>query len=358
MSKYFQGLNYSLANEDTWIEYDLLPQNAKSVFSVCGSGSRVLPLIAKNPEEITVVDLSPTQLALCRLRIKAAKNLSWEDYLFLLGYKTDGPVMRSDLMSKIDLTGDDQKLWKEIQPDWEARGFIYLGKWENHFMKLGKLYTFIPGIDLKPLFDAESLEAQREMLKRYWTPRFFKLFTKIVLNDWVSNKLLYKGSFAGGKEKRTSERSASELVFEEFSDLFENTWIRSNYFLNMIFLGKIKYQEAYPLEALEEVWHGVRNSKSEIYFSTGNLLSMVQEKAYDFYSLSDTFSYMNSEDLQDFLPSLPKDVVSGSQMVIRTFMRKPQFQVNSSWRTDTKKNLDSAKKDCTRVYEFHILKKN
>lgn len=357
MSKYFQGLNYSLANEDTWVEYDLLPRNVKAVFSVCGSGSRVLPLIAKEPEELMVVDLSWAQLALCRLRIEAARALSWEEYLFFLGYRKSGPSKRADLMAKLKLPPDDQALWKEIQTSWEDNGFIYLGKWENHFMKLGKLFGRIPGIDVAPLFAAESFEKQREILSKHWHPNVFRLFTKIVLNEWVSNKLLYKGSFAGGKERRTSERSASELVFEEFSDLFQNTWVRSNYFLNMIFLGQVNYEEAYPLEALEEVWLGVKSSKTQITYSTGNLLAHIKEKSYDFYSLSDTFSYMNTEELENFLPSLPPSVSSGSQMIIRTFMRKPQFPISSPWQTEEEKNLACAKKDCTRVYEFLVLRK-
>lgn len=358
MSQYFQGLNYSLANEDTKVEYDLLPEGVDSVFTVCGSGSRVLPLMAKNPKEITVVDLSPTQLALCRLRIAAAKSLSYEDFLYFLGYRKKGSAPRRDLLNRLGLSAEDQKLWEEIHSKWEHEGFIYLGRWESHFMKLGRVFSLIPGVNLAPLFAASSLEEQKKILHRHWHPRLFRLFTKIVLGEWVSNRLLYKGSFAGSKERRTSSRSPAELVGEEFNDLFAHTWVRSNYFLNMIFLGEVSYEEAYPIEATRDVYERVRNSGTKIHYTSGNLLKLVEEKAHDFYSLSDTFSYMEPMDLKNFLPGLPPGVKEGSQMVIRTFMRSPYFTVQSPWSTDENLNQALAKKDCTRVYEFLVLKKD
>jgi S-adenosylmethionine-diacylglycerol 3-amino-3-carboxypropyl transferase len=43
--KYFTGLNYTLGNEDTSVEIGLVAKfKPKSIFSVCGSGGRALPL--------------------------------------------------------------------------------------------------------------------------------------------------------------------------------------------------------------------------------------------------------------------------------------------------------------------------
>ena len=38
---YFESLNYTLANEDTRVEYLLLKEKANNVFCIGGSGSRV-----------------------------------------------------------------------------------------------------------------------------------------------------------------------------------------------------------------------------------------------------------------------------------------------------------------------------
>jgi S-adenosylmethionine-diacylglycerol 3-amino-3-carboxypropyl transferase len=358
MSKYFQGLNYSLANEDTWVEYNLAPQEANSFFSVCGSGSRVTPLLARNPQEMHVVDLSETQLKLFRLRFQAAKNLSYEEYMHFLGY-TNSPdhENRSHIINKLKLSSEDLLHWKAQEQLWQKAGFIYLGKWESHFMKLGKIFKNVSFSTLRPIFAANNLDEQREAVKKYWKPQFFKRYTQIVMNEWVANKLLYKGSFAGGEDNKTMDITAAQFIYQEFNDLFQNTLVKGNYFLQMIFLNEVVHPEAYPAECNEEIFEGIKSCQTKIHYHKENLLKLLTNKAHDFYSLSDTFSYMSNEEVKDFLRDLPKEVSPGTNMVIRTFMRKPSFEIVHPWDTDKKLNQEMAKQDCTRMYEFTLLKK-
>lgn len=360
MSKYFNGLNYSLANEDTWIEYDLTPENTKSIFTVCGSGSRATPLLAKNPEELHVVDLSETQLMLFRLRVRAGKVLSHENYLYLLGYSrfTKGHLNRSDLMKDLGLVEADYKFWKEIEVHWKDHGFVYLGKWERHFMKLGRLFKHISMSSLAPIFEARDLHEQHVAMERYWKPEFFKRYTQIVMNEWVANKLLYKGSFAGSKTKNTKNVSAAEFIYQEFSELLQKTHVRKNFFMQMIFLNEIKYPEALPAECDLEIFEGIKGAKTHISTYQENLLTLLKVKPHNFYSLSDTFSYMSNEEVANFLSTLPDGITPNSQLVIRTFMRKPSFEIGGPWTTNDEQNIEMARRDCTRMYEFTILKKS
>ncbi len=356
--EYFQGLNYSLANEDTWIEYDLAPENAHSYFCVCGSGSRVIPLLAKNPKELHISDLSGAQLKLFRLRFNAIKKLNYEEYLFLLGYK---PIHagsdRISLINKLELADEDMTYWNHFEYLWKDQGFIYLGKWENHFMGLGRLYQKLILKNLLPIFDTRDLNEQGSRLNQYWNKKLFNLYTKIVLNPWVANKLLYKGHFAGSKDKRTNPLSAADYVAHEFNDLFVNTWVKANYFLQLIFLNKVQFDEAFPAECSQDLFFKIKNSSTQIYYHQEDLLKLLKQNPHNFYSLSDTFSYMSDKEVSSFLSGLPQDVPVGAQIVIRTFMRKPHFQIVSPWVTDVELNKILAKADCTRMYEFSILKK-
>ncbi len=359
MSKYFEGLNYSLANEDTWIEFRLAPQNAKSIFTVCGSGSRATPLLARNPEEIHVVDLSETQLKLFRLRVRAAKVLSYENYLYFLGYTqfTKNYLNRTILIRELGLSEEDLIFWKDLETLWNDHGFVYLGKWERHFMKLGRLFKSISMSNMDPIFEAKNLEEQQLALNKYWKPEFFRRYTQVVMNEWVANKLLYKGSFAGSKSNNTMKVSAAEFIYREFSDLLQTTHIRKNYFLQMIFLNHIKYPEAFPAECDPEIIEKIKQSHTHIQTHQKNLLELLKESPHDFYSLSDTFSYMSDDEVANFLSGLPKEIAPSSQMVIRTFMRKPGFAISSPWTSDIALNKEMARKDCTRMYEFTLLTK-
>lgn len=358
MSKYFEGLNYSLANEDTKIEFDLLNQNVKSVFSVCGSGSRVIPLLAKNPEEMHIVDLSETQLKLFRLRHAAIKNLDYEQYLYLLGYigVSSHKASRKDLMTMLNLPSEDMDHWEQNQSFWENEGFIYLGKWERHFMKLGKYFQTFTLSNLTNLFTAKDFQDQQNMAN-IWKPWLFNLFSKIVMNEWVANKLLYKGSFAGGKDKKTTHISAADFVSNEFNDLFSNTFVRRNYFLTMIFRNRLTDPESFPIEAEKVIFEAVKKSQTKIFYYKENLLELLKKRPYEFYSLSDTFSYMSDAEVGGFIAELPPEVPAGAVMVIRTFMRKPSFKIDDPWVTDENQNLRLAKADCTRMYELTVLNK-
>src|SRR5690606_34606697 len=76
----------TLANEDTALELAMLPARTRHVVCVAGSGSRALPLFAKAPERVALVDLSQEQLWLTELRIAAVRALSREQYLAFFGY--------------------------------------------------------------------------------------------------------------------------------------------------------------------------------------------------------------------------------------------------------------------------------
>ncbi len=355
---YFQGLNYSLANEDTWVEYKLAPENAKSYFAVCGSGSRVIPLLAKNPQELHIVDLSEAQLKLFRLRLEAIKKLTYEEYLYFLGYDNhSSKESRADLFSRLTLSEDDQQYWKHFEKDWLPSGLIYLGRWERHFMMLGRLFQRLTFSNLLPLFATHSFQEQQAIREKYWKEKLFILYTRIVMNEWVANKLLYKGHFAGATDKKTMKMSAADYVSSEFNDLFKNTWVKSNYFLQLIFLNKVTFKEAFPAECDEALFDKIKHGTTKIFFHQKNLLELLKERPHDFYSLSDTFSYMSDSEVANFLSSLPEEIPHKTLMVIRTFMRKPSFQVVSPWSEQIERNKQLAKEDCTRMYEFSVLEK-
>src|SRR3990167_11331981 len=84
--KYFNSLNYTIGNENSSLELEVGPENAQHVFAIAGSGSRIIPLLSKNPLRLTCVDSSFKQLALAELRIASLKLLYYEDFLSFWGY--------------------------------------------------------------------------------------------------------------------------------------------------------------------------------------------------------------------------------------------------------------------------------
>lgn len=362
--EYFSDLNYTLANEDTRVEFDLLPEKVSRVFSIAGSGARCLPLIARHPAELDVVDMSVSQNYLCELRFQAMKVLTYEEYLFLLGYRgalqsgTDEGDDRKEIFKKIPLSADAQKYWSERSEGWSPRGFILLGRWEAHFQKLGFLFREVLKCDFSKVFEAQSLAEQIELYEKHWPHVRWKSFIRVAASEFVFNKFLYKGHFSGRSEAKTEARAPWQFVTEEFDRIFRTQLVRKNYFMQILFLGKIAYEEGLSLEAHQQIFERVKNSPTKVNYLLGNLLEHLPKKNYDFISLSDTISYLPQEDANQILQRLHGNTAAGAQVVIRSFMRAPTAPDLQGWQACRDKDVWAQKIDGTGVYQFHIFKKS
>lgn len=362
--EYFSDLNYTLSNEDTRIEFDLLPEGANRVFSIAGSGARCLPLIAKNPKYLDVIDMSVSQLYLCELRLQAMKTLTYEEYLFLMGYRGalqgghDEGDSREELFKRLTLSTAATSYWQDRVEGWKPRGFILLGRWESHFQKLGYLFRDVLQCDFSKVFAAQTLSEQIELYEKHWPKIRWNSFIRVAASEFVFNKYLYKGHFSGRADHKTEQRAPWQFIMEEFDRIFRTQLVRKNYFMQILFLGRIAYEEGLPLEAHEHVVASVKKSKTEVRYLHGNLLEELPKHAYDFISLSDTISYLEQRDANQILQRLNADCKAGTQMVIRSFMRAPTAIDLKGWEELGEKNKWAQHKDGTGVYQFHIFSKS
>lgn len=360
---YFEDLNYTLSNEDTRVEANLLSKKSGRVFSIAGSGARVLPLIAKNPKEIDIVDMSQEQLYLNELRIAAARELTYDEFLFFFGYRGGLPNGdpqgddRLSLFSRLELSDPCKQFWGERAEHWTPRGFILLGRWEGHFQKLGFLFRSVLRMDVRPIFEAHSLDQQLELFRTHWKPLVFKAFLRLVANEYVFNRFLYKGHFAGSSERRTESRPPYKFIDDEFTRLFTTTLVRKNYFLQILFLGGIFYEEGLPLEAQASTIEALKKSKTKVNYLRGDLTVLLGNEAYDFISLSDTISYLPETAASNILQSLHKDTTAGSRVIIRSFLRAPTAVNTTGWKELTEEARKAEATDGTGVYQFHIYEK-
>jgi S-adenosylmethionine-diacylglycerol 3-amino-3-carboxypropyl transferase len=210
---------------------------------------------------------------------------------------------------------------------------------------------------MRPIFEAHSLDEQRKLFEKHWKPRVFATFLKVAASEYVFNKFLYKGHFSGSTDARTEARSPSTFIEEEFTRIFKTTLVRKNYFMQILFLGGIYYEEGLPIEAQPMCLEKVRSSKTEVSFLTENLIEVLKRETYDFISLSDTISYLPHDLASSILQILPPNTKTGTQMIIRSFLRKPPGLNTEGWREEVELNEWAKKLDTTAVYDFDIFSK-
>lgn len=359
--EYFSDLNYSLANEDTRIEYDLMNEGSERVFCIAGSGSRVLPLLAKNPREVVVVDMAQPQLYMCELRHAAVKALTYEEWLYFMGYRGAlqgglvGHENRSVLFEDLELSDECRAYWQDRRDGWRRAGFIYRGRWESHFLKLGSIFRDYMRCDFTPIFEANDLTEQIERWEKNWPALRLNTFLRVAASEYVFNKFLYKGHFAGSEGHRTETRPPYQFIREEWERLFKTHLARKSYFLQMMFLGRVRYEEGLPLEAHREIFERVKVSKTQVTYRVGNQLSVLPEFPWSFVSLSDTVSYLTPEDAKALLPSI-RPTTGGCTTVIRSFMRAPAQMSGPGWQALEDKQQWAWHNDLTGVYQFHIYR--
>ncbi len=361
--EYFSDLNYTLANEDTRVEHELLPNQADCIFSIAGSGARCLPLIARNPRELHIIDMSPAQIHLCELRFEAMRQLSYQQWLFFFGYRgatqggSDAGDSRSEIFQKIQLKPETKAYWQDRKEGWEKQGFILLGRWESHFQKLGLIFRDYLQCDFSFLFKAQNLREQISLYEKHWPHLRWKSFLRILASEYVFNKYLYKGHFSGQAHHRTEDRPPYQFIQEEFERIFKNQLVRKNYFMQILFLGEIRYEEGLPLEAHDKIFHESKKSSTQIHYHVGNLLDILPTKPFQFISLSDTISYLPTEAANQILQKLHPETKKTSRVVIRSFMRAPTAIDHKGWTQLATKESWAHQIDGTGVYKFHIFEK-
>jgi S-adenosylmethionine-diacylglycerol 3-amino-3-carboxypropyl transferase len=307
---HFEKLNYSFANETTEIEFSQLAPETHSVFCIAGSGSRMTPLLAKNPHKMDVFDSSAVQLYMAELRYQAMKQLDYDQYLKLLGYRKAETIERISILNQLSLKPKNKDFWLKKNTDWQVRGFIFIGRWERKIQILRKVFYFFHFIDLKTVF---IKNLPRAFPKTAWS-----LFCRVVLTEFVVRRLLYSG-----QSKYNLPQPFGVFLHDQFLNQLRKSQLDQEFFLQFLFCDELLSEKAWPLEAQKHIFEAVKTSTTEVRFVCQNL-NEIKDFDYNFYSFSDCFSYLNDTESQNILNQIALGKQK-SQGVIRYFMYHPHL---------------------------------
>ena len=357
-------LDYTLTREDAWVEYGLLQQEGSKILSSGGSGARLIPLLARNPAQLDVIARNEAQRCMIELRLSALRALTFKDYCLLLGYQEGNAEQRLELFKSLPLSAPTRKFWEEHRSLWCPRGFLLLGRWENHFVRLGNLLKKLAWMKAEPLFSAQTVSEQQALVKKHWSERKFKLFLRIALSEFITNRFLHVSGFRDDDDDGEDEDPAKALepawkaVSRHSTRLFHETLLRKNFFAQLLFLGRLPYTEGFPPEAQPELFQAAKACATVPKVQIGGLVELSQAQPYDFYSLSDNLSRLEPGSALHFVERLPKGIHCGARVISRNLLkRKAKIQVPEGWKRRPLLEWEAETRDCTGVYEFVILEK-
>ena len=168
--------DFGISQEDPVIELNLLDiQLSDKVLSVASGGEMPLSLMCFQPgATITAVDISSSQLKLCRLKMQAAILLPFPENGQFLGYALADRRWRRNIYLDLihaKLPGDDQVFWMRNQKAIE-QGVINFGRFELHIKRVRAMIRLIIGKgNIEKLFSCTTLTEQENVFDKYIAKR-------------------------------------------------------------------------------------------------------------------------------------------------------------------------------------------
>ncbi len=328
MVNYFKQLNYTLGDEDASFEMHALRQHAGHVIAVADCGSRLVPLLAKQPRKLTCVDISPLQLAISKLRLSLLAHVDHPTYCAFLGYQEGiSPAQRQQLFAQLPLDEASRATLEAMLASINWDGPVYYGKFEQMLLTLSRITRLITGKRAAGIFACTTLEEQLAYYKTQFPHWRWKWVLRLLGNSTALNSLLYKGDFP----KKNTPGSYLETYSQIFERLFTTARARESFFLQMIFLGKIAYPEGLPIECDPEVFQQAKAAlaQCEIAYVEGDIFSAVaQHDDVDFLSLSDVPSFIDDAQAHACLQAVKKHCAKEGVVVVRGHVRlvKPDLR--------------------------------
>lgn len=354
-----EQLNYTLGDEDSSVELAILPEGARHVLSIAGSGGRVLPLLARAPRQLTCVDISLPQLHLTELRLAAARELSHAEYLGLFGYPpvAMSPEERARHFQRLALSSPAQQF---LQGLFEALSWsppLYVGRFERMLKQLAGVNRLFTGKAGRGLFEARSREEQAAYLRDTFPHTAFKAVLLLLGNSAVLNSLLYKGDFP----KKNIPGSAYAIYRDIFSRLFQTFLARESFFLQLAFFGELRFPEGNPIECEPDVYARAQAAlkRTEIRFVQDDILELGRREpgAIDFVSLSDVPSFLKGPREVDFLQTLRPGLAPGALVVTRGHLRIPRPET-TGYELITSSYEDVVRRERTQLWQVQVYRKS
>lgn len=354
-NNYFNGLTYSLGDEDANLELNIAPERG-NYFGICGSGARILPLLSLFPKKIICSDVSLGQIALAKLRVETIRRFTHKEYCQFWGYKEISPTVRRKMLSSLKF--EDRNIINQLFEKHKWREPIYYGKFEKSLIKISKIVRALLGKEYLKIFDLCDLEEQQHFFKTVFPRKRFNMIVALLGNASFLNAILYNGEFP----KKNITGSYYDNFKRVFESIFMEVPVRNSYFLQLVLLGKVKYYDNIP-EANFIIYQKMKKGleHSHIEFIKGNVydqIKMFDTNFFDYISLSDVPSFVDTINGLSFTDIVAPYLRTGGLLVYNGFLKQIEPTNTCCLSLATHNYSHVFSEDSTRLWKYIILKKN
>jgi S-adenosylmethionine-diacylglycerol 3-amino-3-carboxypropyl transferase len=314
--------------DDALLRRSLAIRQGDTVLSIASAGCNVFSLLQDDPGRIIAVDLSPAQLALCRLKAAALATLDHGEFFRFAGGGLDGTrgadaegtpdgkwragVFKDKLRSL--LPAEDVAYWEGNGPA-IAMGHAHAGRLETYFR--GFVGGHMPGVvdraRVMDFLDSPDLPTQRTAFKTLFEGDFKRAFV-----DYFGSRNLMRNGRDPAQFRFVTTGDVGEDLFGRFHHACTALPVRGNHYLEYFLLGGYRAPEmATPLYR-REVQDVIRPRVGRVTYFHGPLEDAVRAAgtgSIQRANLSDVFEYLGEEDSDAILTTIFDAMPKGGRAV-------------------------------------------
>jgi S-adenosylmethionine-diacylglycerol 3-amino-3-carboxypropyl transferase len=259
------------------------------VASVSSAGDNPLYLLTDSPKKIIAADVNQVQLHLLSLKIAAFKQLSHEELVAFLGYRSHSD--RIEAYKNIrSVLPTDAKLYWDSQLEAIEYGVVFTGKFEKYLQMFGKYVRPLihPNEKVVELIKPKTEEEQRQFFTEEWQNWKWNLMIKL----FFSKAFMSRTGRSKGMMEDVSDSGTA--ILQRGNDFFSSKAAQESYFIEFIFginplpLPPYLYPENHDI---------IKANLDAVELHLGTIETIpVTYGQIDAWNLSNIFEYMNMTD--------------------------------------------------------------
>ncbi len=287
----FSGIRYAQCWEDADVLLAALePGPGKRCLSIASAGDNTLALLARSPQRVLAIDLSPAQLACLELRVAAYRALQHQELLALIGSIPHPNRRKLFDACRAHLSGASLRFWEDHSTLIDA-GIGSAGKFERYFAMFRR--RILPLVHsrarVRELLRPRSREERIALYQRHWNSIRWKLLFRIFFSRRVMGRMGRDPEFF-----RYVEGSVADRVLSRTQYAMTELAPAENPYLQWILTGE--HNGVLPFALREENFEPIRRNLDALEWRCCALEEALDStEQFDCFNLSDIFEYMSPQ---------------------------------------------------------------
>lgn len=285
----FSGIRYAQCWEDADILLEALePGPGKRCLSIASAGDNTIAIMARAPDSVLAIDLSPAQLACLELRVAAYRVLQHDELLELIGSSASRDRMKLYRACRAKLSRETRDFW-DAHSSFVEHGIGACGKFERYLAAFRT--RIIPLIHSKrcvgELLEPKPREERMAFYDSRWNNRRWRALFRVFFSRRMMGALGREPEFfryvEGGVSARILARTHYALTE---LDPTQNPYVQ------WILTGR--HNGILPFALREENFEAIRRNLDQLEWRHAALEDIRDDDGpFDCFNLSDIFEYMS-----------------------------------------------------------------